>query len=125
MNQEEQNKKALDEAGKKMSQLIAKCWSDDGFKRKLLADPAGTLKAEGSQVPAGLTIKAVENTDNVYHLVIPAKPTELSDADLDTVSGGAAYYSWSTPCVQGPACWSLNGSASGCLPTILPICQAK
>jgi len=30
MNQEER--------GKKMSQLLAKCWADEGFKRKLLAE---------------------------------------------------------------------------------------
>ena len=80
MNQEEQ--------GKKMSQLIAKCWADEGFKRKLLADPAATLKAAGAQLPAGLSIKAVENTDKVFHLVIPAQPTDLSDEDLDEVAAG-------------------------------------
>ena len=82
MNQEEQ--------GKKMSQLVAKCWADEGFKRKLLADPAATLKAEGVELelPAGLSIKAVENDDKVFHLVIPAKPTELSDEDLELVAGG-------------------------------------
>ena len=79
-----------DEQGKKVSQLIAKCWADEGFKRKLLADPAATLKAEGVESPAGLSIKAVENTDKVFHLVIPAKPTELSDEDLDQVAGGDA-----------------------------------
>lgn len=66
MNQEER--------GKKMGQLIAKCWADQGFKRKLLADPVETLKAQGVELPAGLTVKALENTDKVFHLVIPAKP---------------------------------------------------
>lgn len=80
MNQEEQ--------GKKMNQLIAKCWVDEGFKKKLLADAAATLKAEGVELPAGLSIKAVENTDKVFHLVIPAKPAGLSDEDLDKVAGG-------------------------------------
>ena len=28
-----------DEQDKKMSQLIAKCWSDDGFKRRIMAEP--------------------------------------------------------------------------------------
>ena len=81
MNQEEQ--------GKKMSQIIAKCWADEGFKRKLLADPAATLKAEGAELPAGMTIKAHENTGQVFHFVIPANPTELSDDYLDKVAGGA------------------------------------
>jgi hypothetical protein len=80
MNQEEQSKK--------INQLIAKCWSDESFKQKLLADPATTLKAEGVELPAGLTVNAVENTDQVFHLVIPAKPTDLSDEDLDKVAGG-------------------------------------
>jgi Nitrile hydratase, alpha chain len=82
MNQEEQ--------GKKMSQLIAKCWADEGFKRKLLADPSATLKAEGMELPAGLSYKALENTDKVVHLVIPAKPTDLSDEDLDMAVGGTS-----------------------------------
>jgi hypothetical protein len=81
-----------EEQGKKMSQLIAKCWADEGFKQKLLADPAATLKAEGVELPAGLSIKALENTDKVFHLVIPAKPTDLSDEDLDKVAGGGGCY---------------------------------
>jgi hypothetical protein len=77
-----------EEQSKKMGQLIAKCWADEGFKRKLLADPAATLKAEGVQLPAGRSYKALENTDKVVHLVIPAKPTDLSDEDLDMAVGG-------------------------------------
>ena len=80
MNQEKQNKQ--------MGQLIAKCWADEDFKAKLLADPAATLKAEGAELPEGMTIKAVENTDTVFHLVIPAQPTDLTDDDLDAVAGG-------------------------------------
>lgn len=81
MNQEEQ--------GKKMSQVIAKCWADEGFKQKLLADPAATLKAEGIELPKGMmTIKAMENTDEMFYLVIPARPTDLSDEELDVVAGG-------------------------------------
>jgi len=81
-----------EEQGKKMGQLIAKCWGDEDFKQKLLANPAATLKAEGVEVPEGVTIKAVENTDKVFHLVIPAAPTgELTDEDLDVVSGGKSF----------------------------------
>jgi len=76
-----------DEQGKKMGQVIAKCWSDDGFKQNLLADPIPTLLQNGFFVPEGIEIKAVENTDKVFHLVIPAKPGDLSDSDLDKVAG--------------------------------------
>lgn len=61
---------------RKMSHLISRCWADEGFKQKLLADPAATLKAQGVDLPPGVTIKALENTDNIYYLVIPAKPTD-------------------------------------------------
>ena len=43
MNEEEQSKK--------MSKLVAKCWADEGFKQKVLADPAATLRAEGVELP--------------------------------------------------------------------------
>lgn len=80
MNQEEQ--------ANALSQLIAKCWADEDFKQKLLADPMATLKANAIEVPAGLTIQAVENTETLFHLVIPARPTELSDDELDQIAGG-------------------------------------
>jgi hypothetical protein len=73
---------------KKISQLIAKCWADEDFKQTLLADPAAALKAAGVELPAGTTVKIVENTDKVFHLAIPAKPTDLSDDDLDQIAGG-------------------------------------
>ena len=82
MNQDAQNKK--------LSQIIAKSWSDDGFKKKLLSNPVATLKAESVPVADGVTVKVLENTANVVHIVIPTRPTELSDEDLDQVAGGAA-----------------------------------
>jgi hypothetical protein len=92
MNQEEQ--------GKKMSQLIARCWADEGFKQKILADPAATLKAEGVELPVGVSFKAHENTDKVIHLVIPAKPTDLSEEDLANATGGVMPL---PPCVSRPS----------------------
>src|SRR4029078_1363291 len=96
-DQEEQARKMWEEQAKKMGSVIAKCWSDDGFKKKLLADPAATLKAEGVkfELPEGMTLKAVENTVKVYHVIIPPKPTELSEDELDMVAGGAICYAGS------------------------------
>jgi hypothetical protein len=88
-----------DEQGKKMGKLIAKAWADEGFKQKLLADPAATLKAEGVVLPAGRSIKTLADDDQVLHLVIPAKPTDLSDEDLEKVAGGMGN------CVGGAFCF--------------------
>ena len=69
--------------------IIAKAWRDPVFKAELIANPAAALKAEGIDVPAGMTVTVVENTDKQFHLVLPPKPTgELSDKDLDGVVGG-------------------------------------
>lgn len=57
-----------------MSQLVAKAWADESFKQRLLADPVAVLKAEGLELPAGLTVKVLENTDKVFHLVLPPNP---------------------------------------------------
>lgn len=89
MNQEEH--------AKALSQLIAKCWADEAFKQKLLADPDAVLKAEGLELPAGLTVKVLENTDKLFHLVLPPKPTELSDDSLDRVSGGICLCTLNAP----------------------------
>ena len=80
MNSEEQSKK--------YGQLVAKCWTDEGFKAKLMANPAAVLKAEGLDLPAGTSINVVENTNKVFNVFIPAKPVELTDEQLDTVAGG-------------------------------------
>ena len=77
-----------EEPNNKISQIIARCWSDDNFKKKLLANPVETLKAEGVTVPEGASVKVLEDTGTVLHLVVPAKPTDLSDNDLDKVAGG-------------------------------------
>jgi hypothetical protein len=69
--------------------IIARAWRDPAFKAKLIADPHATLKEAGVTVPAGVTVKVVENSDTHVHLVLPPKPTsELSDSALDQVAGG-------------------------------------
>ena len=81
-----------DEQSKKLSQILAKCWSDESCKQKLMADPIGTLAAEGAKMPEGMSVHVTENTDKVFNLVIPAKPTDLTDADLDKVVGGQGNF---------------------------------
>lgn len=62
---------------------------DEGFKQRLLADPAAVLKEEGVETPPGIEVRVVANTEKVFHFVLPAKPSrELSDESLDSVSGG-------------------------------------
>ena len=71
--------------------IIAKAWRDPSFKAKLLADPQSTLRQAGVSIPAGVTVKVVEDTGTDFHFVLPPAPTgELSDASLDKAVGAAA-----------------------------------
>ncbi len=73
---------------KAMGKLIAKAWADAEFKAKLTADPASVLRAEGFTIPEGMRVDVFENTDERIHLVIPKKPDELSDEELDIAAAG-------------------------------------
>jgi hypothetical protein len=75
------------------SQITARAWSDDAFKKRLLADPAAALKEYGLGVPAGIQIKVLENTDKLLNLVLPIKPApeELSEEELHRVAGGQGH----------------------------------
>ncbi len=66
-------------------QIVAKAWSDDAFKQRMLADPAAVLAECGIPVPAGVTIKAVENTSDTVYLTLPAKPEGLTKETLDVL----------------------------------------
>jgi len=81
----------MNDQAKQYQQIIAKCWADESFKQQLMADPAVTLKQEDMEVPEGMTIQVVENTGHVFHLVIPTRPTDLSDEALEGAQGGLWY----------------------------------
>jgi hypothetical protein len=77
-----------------MQKIVTRCWEDEAFKQQLMADPNGVLKAEGAPVPEGITVKVVEDTDRLVHLVIPNRRAELSDAAIDAVAGGSCTPWW-------------------------------
>lgn len=78
----------MNDQAKQYQQIIAKCWADESFKQQLMADPATTLKQEGINIPHEVTVNVCENTEGVFHFVIPARPDVLDDDSLDELSGG-------------------------------------
>jgi hypothetical protein len=90
--------------------LIAKAWADEDFKSALLADPRAALRAQGFEIPAGVTLNVVENTENVINLVLPKAPEmalveePLDQAESMNRCGGG--------CGGGCGC---GGGACGCL----------
>jgi hypothetical protein len=47
----------------KMNTLIAACWKDDALKQRFLSDPHAVLAEHGMEVPEGINVNVVENTD--------------------------------------------------------------
>jgi hypothetical protein len=83
---------AAEDYAKKYGQIVARAWSDDEFKQRFLSDPASVMSESGLPVPEGVEIRAVETTDEVLYLTLPAKPAEdmVSDEELATVAGGGS-----------------------------------
>lgn len=79
------------ELQREWNQVVARAWSDDAFKKLLLDDPAAALRSEGLPVQEGRTIKVVAATSDQVYVVLPAKPDELSDEELDAAAGGGAF----------------------------------
>lgn len=77
--------------------------SDPEFRAALIADPRAAVSAlVGIDLPDVVTVTVHEESLTDLHLVLPAVPSgaELSDRDLELVSGGAAC--WSDSCTSGP-----------------------
>ncbi|QFY43237.1 NHLP leader peptide family natural product precursor [Candidatus Methylospira mobilis] len=73
----------------KFQKIIAKCWRSPDFKAELMANPAETLRKEGLEPQEGVSVMVVEDTEKLFHLVIPYKPEELSEEDLNDIVGGS------------------------------------
>lgn len=75
-----------------IAKIIAKAWADEDFKRRLIADPAAVLRAENMCVPEGVTLKVVENTETISHIVLPAKPSDVAGSErLDERQQGTVF----------------------------------
>ncbi|GLV54012.1 hypothetical protein KDH_08610 [Dictyobacter sp. S3.2.2.5] len=80
----EQNKK----------KLFARTMKDAALRREMLNNPRAVLERElGIKLPAGTNVQVHVNSPDTLHIVLPsesdaATAQELSDADLEAVSGG-------------------------------------
>jgi hypothetical protein len=81
---------------KKWSKVVAEAWADDAFKRRLMKNPAASLKKFGIDVPPGLEFRVVENTDKVRYITLPPKP----EGDVTSLSGGGGFAASCTSCTS-------------------------
>ena len=90
--------------------LIEKSIEDEAFRRRLLADPKAAVEQElGTQLPEEVRVVALEESADTIYLVLPSTSMaggeggELSDQELQSVSGGGTWESGGT-CFGGPTC---------------------
>ncbi|WP_295543585.1 NHLP leader peptide family RiPP precursor [uncultured Thiohalocapsa sp.] len=92
----------MNEQASQYQQLIAKCWADEAFKARLMAAPAETLTQEGFEIPTGVNVQVHENTETQLCIVIPQRPTELSDDAISAVGAGVGLPWWVPKCADSP-----------------------
>ena len=70
------------EAQKKWIDLIILAWKDPKLKEKLFKNPKEVCTAHGIKLPKGQEVKILENSKEIFHLVLPKAPEGLSKEDL-------------------------------------------
>ena len=83
----------MTEQRKAMAELFAACWKDEALKQRFMADPKAVLAEYGMDVPDGMDVNIIENTDTTVHITMPAPPSgsmDLSDDELGKAAGGGA-----------------------------------
>ena len=81
----------MTEQRNQLADLFAACWKDEALKQRFMADPKAVLAEYGMDVPDGMDVNIVENTDNTVHITMPAPPSggmDLSDDELSNAAGG-------------------------------------
>lgn len=77
----------LSQNQEKWVEIIAKAWTDDSFKARLLKEPKAVMKEQGITLEPGMKYCIHENSISETHLVLPLKPSEESN-DLSNVGSG-------------------------------------
>jgi hypothetical protein len=80
------------------AQIVQKAWEDADFKTALAADPLPTIEnflGKKLTLPEGKTLVVRDQTDeSTVYINIPSLPeidAELSEEELEAVSGGTAW----------------------------------
>jgi hypothetical protein len=79
--------------------VVSRAATDATFRAALLTDPRGAIQqAFGVRIPADVRVRFVERPTDVDALIVlpdmRGTDGELTDSDLESVTGGAQQTSW-------------------------------
>lgn len=69
-----------------VADVASRAATDSSFRQQLINSPAATLQSNGVPIPSGASVQILENTSSVRYLVLPPRPSGVSDADLKQTS---------------------------------------
>ena len=81
----------MTEQRNQLADLFAACWKDEALKQRFMSDPKAVLAEHGMDVPDGIDVNVVENTDTTLYITMPVKPSgsmHLADDELSNAAGG-------------------------------------
>ena len=106
---------------KACDKLVAKAWSDDEFKAKLLADPMTVFRENDLIVPEGVEVRMAENTDNLIDLIFPPEPS--NEMSLDHPRAPAENAAPALEAFVAPRRLAILGSTGSIGTSTLDVCR--
>jgi hypothetical protein len=99
-------------------QIVAKSWSDDEFKERVLSDPEPVFAEYGLELPAGTEVVVHDSADflldddspSVRHFILPDSPAGEFDEEELVGAGAESTVPW---CYCG-ACGRCGRCGCGC-----------
>ena len=96
--------------------LQVRYWLDEDFKKELERNPNVILKQNGIPVSMNVKIDILQNSKEQGYFVIPAKPSNLSDSDLQVMAEAGTI--GSAGCVGSAGTFCGTAGTFGTLGTI-------
>lgn len=95
-----------------LSKIVAQTWLDEGFNSQFLSNTHAVLEENGLTLPSGVEFKVHENTlvgiqkstaaspdsNVVYEIPLPTKPTGLTDQPIQSWANGNNSDSFAADC---------------------------
>lgn len=79
------------------AKMVARAWTDDSFKKTLVADPTKAARDSGMTLPANAVVKVVDqgqaftanesSSPPALTILLPARPANLSDEQIMSNKG--------------------------------------
>ena len=75
----------------KLLDVIAKSWTDDEYRQRLIKDPGTVLAEDGITAPPGANIRVVEHQPNDIYLFLPPRPqAEINVRNVASLAAAGA-----------------------------------